>query len=37
MADYLLAYHGSGMAETKEERARVMAAWGNGRRTSAHR
>jgi hypothetical protein len=28
MANYLLAYHGGGMAETEEEQARVMAAWG---------
>ncbi len=29
MAKYLLAYHGgSGMAETEEEQAKVMAAWG---------
>lgn len=28
MANYLLAYHGGGMPETDEERARVMAAWG---------
>jgi hypothetical protein len=28
MANYLLAYHGGGMAETDEEQARVMAAWG---------
>jgi hypothetical protein len=28
MANYLLAYHGGGMADTKEEQDRVMAAWG---------
>jgi hypothetical protein len=28
MAKYLLAYHGGGMQETEEERARVMKAWG---------
>jgi hypothetical protein len=28
MANYLLAYHGGGMPETEEARARVMGAWG---------
>jgi len=28
MANYLLAYHGGGMPETEEQRANVMAAWG---------
>ena len=28
MANYLLAYHGGGMAPTEEERARIMEAWG---------
>jgi hypothetical protein len=28
MANYLLAYHGGGMAETEEEQQQVMAAWG---------
>lgn len=28
MATYLLAFHGGGMPETEEDRARVMAAWG---------
>ena len=28
MANYLLAYHGGGMPETEEARAKVMAAWG---------
>ena len=28
MAKYVLAYHGGGMAETEEEQAKVMAAWG---------
>jgi hypothetical protein len=28
MANYLLAYHGGGMPATEEERAQVMAAWG---------
>lgn len=28
MANYVLAYKGGGMAETDEERERVMAAWG---------
>ncbi|HEX9642970.1 MAG TPA: hypothetical protein VGC11_03080 [Acidimicrobiia bacterium] len=28
MAKYVLAFHGGGMAETEEEQARVMAAWG---------
>ncbi len=29
MANYLLAYHGGGgMADTEEERGRIMAAWG---------
>ena len=28
MANYLLAYHGGGMPETEEQRAQVMAAWG---------
>jgi len=26
---YLLAYHGGGMPETEEEKARVMQAWGD--------
>jgi hypothetical protein len=29
MANYLLAYKGGGMAQTDEERAAAMAAWGN--------
>jgi hypothetical protein len=28
MANYLLAYHGGGMAETPAEQEKVMAAWG---------
>jgi len=28
MANYLLAYHGGGMPESEEQRAKVMAAWG---------
>lgn len=28
MAKFVLAYHGGGMAETEEEQAKVMAAWG---------
>lgn len=28
MPKYVLAYHGGGMAETEEEQAKVMAAWG---------
>ena len=28
MATYVLAFHGGGMAETEEEQAAVMAAWG---------
>jgi hypothetical protein len=28
MAKYLLSYHGGGMPESPEERAKVMAAWG---------
>ncbi len=28
MANYVLAYTGGGMAETEEEQAAVMAAWG---------
>jgi hypothetical protein len=28
MANYLLAYRGGGIADTEEEQARVMAAWG---------
>lgn len=28
MANYLLLYHGGGMPETEEEKAKVMAAWG---------
>jgi hypothetical protein len=28
MANYVLAYKGGGMAETEEEQAAVMAAWG---------
>ena len=28
MAKYVLVYHGGGMAETEEEQAEVMAAWG---------
>ena len=28
MAKYLFAYHGGDMAETEEEQAAVMAAWG---------
>ena len=28
MAKYVLAFHGGGMAETEEEQAQVMAAWG---------
>lgn len=28
MAKYLFAYHGGGMAQTEEEMAEVMAAWG---------
>jgi hypothetical protein len=28
MARYLLIYHGGGMADTEEERGKVMAAWG---------
>ena len=28
MAKFLYAYHGGGMAETEEEQAAVMAAWG---------
>src|SRR5438552_13563272 len=28
MPKYLLAYHGGGMPETDEEKARVMEAWG---------
>ena len=37
MANYLLAYHGGGMADTEEEQARVMAAWGKWYETSALR
>jgi hypothetical protein len=29
MSKYVFAYHGGGMAETEEEQAAVMAAWGN--------
>ncbi len=28
MSNFLLAYHGGGMAETEEAQAQVMAAWG---------
>lgn len=28
MANYLLAYHGGGMPEAEEQRAKVMAEWG---------
>ena len=28
MPKFVLAYHGGGMAETEEEQAQVMAAWG---------
>ncbi len=28
MPKYVLAFHGGGMAETEEEQAEVMAAWG---------
>ena len=28
MAKYVLAFHGGGMAETEEDQAKVMAAWG---------
>jgi hypothetical protein len=28
MAKYLFVYHGGGMAATKEEQAKAMAAWG---------
>ena len=28
MANYLLLYHGGGMPDTDEEKAKVMAAWG---------
>lgn len=28
MANYLLAYHGGGMAATEEDRKKSMAAWG---------
>ena len=28
MANYLLAYHGGGMPESEEQRAKVMGAWG---------
>lgn len=28
MPKFVLAYHGGGMAETEEEQAKVMAAWG---------
>ncbi|HKA11983.1 MAG TPA: hypothetical protein VKI99_16105 [Candidatus Dormibacteraeota bacterium] len=28
MANYLLAYHGGGMPESEEQRAKVMEAWG---------
>jgi hypothetical protein len=28
MGNYVLAYHGGGIAETEEEQARVMQAWG---------
>jgi hypothetical protein len=28
MAKFVLAYHGGGIAETEEEQAEVMAAWG---------
>ena len=28
MPKFVLAYHGGGMAETEEEQAEVMAAWG---------
>lgn len=28
MAKFVLTYHGGGMAETEEEQAQVMAAWG---------
>lgn len=28
MAKYALIFHGGGMAETEEEQAKVMAAWG---------
>lgn len=29
MGKYVFGYHGGGMAETEEEQARVMAAWGS--------
>ena len=29
MAKFALAFHGGGMAETEEEQAKVMAAWGS--------